>query len=85
MAEKTGRKRIYDGDERERHRQAVKNYVENQKIEAVKNGIPLRRQLQKNKVQLNVSIETYLHNKLKAEAERRNMTLRDLVIEKLSR
>ena len=85
MAEKTGRKRIYDGDELERHRQAVKNYVENQKIEAVKNGIPLRRQLQKNKVQLNVSIETYLLNKLKAEAERRNMTLRDLVIEKLSR
>ena len=85
MAEKTGRKRIYDGDERERHRQATKTYLENQRIEAAKKGIPLRRQLQKNKTQLNVSIETYLHNKLKAEAERRGMLLKELVIEKLSR
>ena len=85
MAEKTGRKRIYDGDERERHLQATKTYLENQRIEAAKKGIPLRRQLQKNKTQLNVSIETYLHNKLKAEAERKKITLRELVIEKLSR
>ena len=85
MAEKTGRKRIYDGDERERHLQATKTYLENQRIEATKKGIPLRRQLQKNKTQLNVSIETYLHNKLKAEAERRGMLLKELVIEKLSR
>ena len=85
MAEKTGRKRIYDGDERERHLQATKTYLENQRIEAEKKGIPLRRQLQKNKTQLNVSIETYLHNKLKAEAERRGMLLKELVIEKLSR
>ena len=85
MAEKTGRKRIYDGDERERHLQATKTYLANQRIEAEKKGIPLRRQLQKNKTQLNVSIETYLHNKLKAEAERRGMLLKELVIEKLSR
>ena len=85
MAEKTGRKRIYDGDERERHLQATKTYLANQRIEAAKKGIPLRRQLQKNKTQLNVSIETYLHNKLKAEAERRGMLLKELVIEKLSR
>ena len=85
MAEKTGRKRIYDGDERERHLQATKTYLKNQRIEAAKKGIPLRRQLQKNKTQLNVSIETYLHNKLKAEAERRGMLLKELVIEKLSR
>ena len=37
------------------------------------------------KRQLNVNIETYLYNKLKDEAKRRNKTLRELVIEKLSR
>lgn len=83
--EKTGRKRIYDGDEKERHKQACKAYVERMKVEAKEMGIPLRRHLQRNKRQLNVNIETYLYNKLKDEAKRKNKTLRGLVIEKLSR
>ena len=83
--EKTGRKRIYDGDEKERHKQACKAYVERMKIEAKEMGIPLRRHLQRNKKQLNVSIEMYLYNKLKEEAKRRNMLLRELVIEKLNK
>ena len=83
--EKTGRKRIYDGDEKERHRQAMKAYVGKKRLEAEAMGIPLRRCLTGSKRQLNVNIETYLYNKLKDEAKRRNMLLRDLVIEKLSR
>lgn len=81
----TGRKRIYEGDTAERHKQACKAYIENQKMEAEAKGISLRRQLQRNKTQLNVSIETYLHNQLKAEAKRKNMKLKELVVEKLSK
>ena len=83
--EKTGRKRIYDGNEAERHKQAMKVYVGKKKQEAEATGVPLRRVLAGGKRQLNVNIETYLYNKLKDEAKRRNMLLRDLVIEKLSR
>lgn len=83
--EKTGRKRIYEGDAKERHKKACQAYVQRMKVEAQELGVPLRRHLQKNKKQLNVSIETYLYNKLKDEAKRRNMLLRDIVIEKLSK
>jgi hypothetical protein len=83
--EKTGRKRIYDGNETERHKQAMKVYVGKKKQEAEAMGVPLRRVLAGGKRQLNVNIETYLYNKLKDEAKRKNKTLRDLVIEKLSR
>ena len=55
------------------------------KQEAEAMGVPLRRVLAGGKRQLNVNIETYLYNKLKDEAKRKNKTLRDLVIEKLSR
>ena len=83
--EKTGRKRVYDGDAAERHKQAMKVYVGKKKQEAEAMGVPLRRVLAGGKRQLNVNIETYLYNKLKDEAKRKNKTLRDLVIEKLSR
>ena len=83
--EKTGRKRVYDGDATERHKQAMKVYVGKKKQEAEAMGVPLRRVLAGGKRQLNVNIETYLYNKLKDEAKRRNKTLRDLVIEKLNR
>ena len=83
--EKTGRKRVYDGDATERHKQAMKVYVGKKKQEAEAMGVPLRRVLAGGKRQLNVNIETYLYNKLKDEAKRKNKTLRELVIEKLSR
>ena len=85
IMEKTGRKRVYDGDATERHKQAMKVYVGKKKQEAEAMGVPLRRVLAGGKRQLNVNIETYLYNKLKDEAKRKNKTLRDLVIEKLSR
>ena len=85
IMEKTGRKRIYDGNETERHKQAMKVYVGKKKQEAEAMGVPLRRVLAGGKRQLNVNIETYLYNKLKDEAKRKNKTLRELVIEKLSR
>lgn len=82
---KTGRKRIYEGSGAERHRQASREYVKKMREEAKLLGVPLTRYLQKNKKQLNVAVDLYLYNRLKAEAERRNMTLKDVVVEKLSR
>ena len=76
---------MYDGDATERHKQAMNVYVCKKKQEAAAMGVPLRRVLAGGKRRLNVNIETYLYNKLKDEAKRKNKKLRDLVIEKLSR
>ena len=85
MAENIGRKRVYMGDEKERHKQAVKKYLKRMKEEADEIGVPLRRHLQKNKKQLNVYLENDLYDKLKSEAEQKNMSLTELVSKKLRR
>ena len=85
MEKKTGRKRLYEGDEAERHNQAVRKYNARMKEEAQEVGMSMRAYARRGKSQLNVTIDKALHSRLKDEAKRKNKTLSEVVIEKLQK